>query len=195
MAARAGPTSTAFHAYTDEQWAAIEGTIPLGKIPPGRDIRFELEQIGREFWLMRGWRLRRLSSANYDRLCQCIELLAQISDPLFQTMITESLIDKKLVAWKDWAEIYRGRAFQRGSDEHRELLYDRVIRVWTRVLGGRVASSASGPSTRFLDVVLGPILGSEAPGPEGIKALVQRRGFVKRQRRPPHRRRKKIPPI
>jgi hypothetical protein len=163
--------SNTFHSYTEAQWAVIERELPSRSSV--QDIRFELEQIGREFWGMRQQRSRRPSLRDRERLRYCIKILAQLESPALKKDF--ELTRRRLTGWDKLLEAWSGAGFQRKRDVHRELLYDRVIRLWTGPLGGSLRVSTTGPLARFLDAVLEPILGlEEMPGLDGIKAILQR---------------------
>jgi len=57
-----------------------------------------------------------------------------------------------------------------------------MIWLWEHSLGGRFGVSFEGPLARFLAAALGPILRSEMPGSDGIKALLQREKDSRRKR-------------
>jgi len=173
MAPQADDQFTPFHSYTDAQWAAIEQTLPAQRSFWARDIRFELEQIGREFWGMRQQRLRRPSAHDRARLRLCIETLARLKSPALKRDFMPTY--SRLMAWDALLEMWSGEGLQRKRDILRELLYARVIALWECVLGGRFGVSSTGPLARFLDAVLDPILGpEEMPSLDGIKAMLQR---------------------
>ena len=164
--------SIPFHRYTDAEWAAIEQKLPQKKSPPGRDIRFELEQMGREFWAMRHQRLLRPSARDREGLHQCIELMERFESRSLKKALEPAY--RKMKAWDDLLVAWNSEAFQRQRDAHRELRYGRIIGLWEGPLGGRLGVSTTGPLASFLDAALGPILGAEKPGFEGIKAILQR---------------------
>jgi hypothetical protein len=173
MAKKAVNQSNAFHSYTEAQWAVIEQGLPAQRTFWTRDIRFELEQIGREFWGMRQQRLKRPSARDRARLRLCIETLARLENPALKRdfMLTYS----RLMAWDELSEAWSGEGFRRTRDILRELLYARAIALWVGVLGGHFGVSRIGPLARFLAAVLAPILGpDETPNEEGIKAILQR---------------------
>jgi hypothetical protein len=171
MAVTARHESTPFHSYTDAQWAAIEQELPQKGSPPGRDVQFELEQIGRAFWGMRHQRWLRLSAHDQESLRRCIKLIERFESRSLKKTLEFTLQTMK--AWDGLMAAWNSGAFQRKSDIHRQLLYDRILRLWVG-LGGRLGASLTGPTARFLDAVLGPILGSEAPGLDGIRAIIRR---------------------
>jgi hypothetical protein len=171
MTAKAKRQPTTFHSYTEAQWTVIERELPSRS--SARDIRFELEQIGREFWGMRQQRLRRPSSRDYERLRYCVKMLARLESPALKKDL--EFAHWRLTGWDKLLEAWSGAGFQRKRDVHRELLYERVIRLWTGPLGGSLGVSTTGPLARFLDAVLEPILGpEEMPGLDGIKAILRR---------------------
>jgi hypothetical protein len=173
MAKKAAKQSSAFHRYTEAEWAAIERTLPAQRSLWARDIRFELEQIGREFWGMRQQRLRRPSAHDCELLRLCIETLARLKSPALKRDFMPTY--SRLMAWDGLLEMWSGEGFQRQRDIHRELLYARAIALWESVLGGRFGVSSTGPLARFLVAVLEPILGpDETPSDDGIKAMLQR---------------------
>src|SRR5262249_52918444 len=138
-----------------------------------RDIRFELEQIGREFWGMRQQRLKRPSVRDRAHLCLCLETLAHLRSPALKRDFMPTY--SRLMAWVGLLEMWSGEGVQRKRDILRELLYERAIALWESVLGGRFGVSRTGPLARFLDAVLDPILEpEEMPGLDGIKAMLQR---------------------
>jgi hypothetical protein len=170
MAPQADDQSSAFHSYTEAEWAAIEQTLPAQRTLWMRDIRFELEQIGCQFWGMRQQRLRRPSVRDHERLRRCIKMLARLESPVLKKDL--AFVYWRLWGWDALLEAYRGKA---ANDVYREMLYVRIIMLWEYPLGGRFGVSSTGPLARFLDAVLDPILGSEEmPGFDGIKAMLQR---------------------
>src|SRR5262245_66146999 len=87
--AEAEPTTT-FYRYTDAQWAEIERLLPAQKLLWMRDVRFELEQMGRQLWAMRRVRGRTIAvegQPNYsakedcERLRRCLDELKQFQHP------------------------------------------------------------------------------------------------------------------
>jgi hypothetical protein len=170
MTPRAVRQSSIFHSYTEAQWAAIEQTLPAQRSLWARDIRFELEQIGREFWGMRQQRLRRPSARDPERLRRCIKMLECLESPALKKDLAFTYW--RLRGWDALLEAYSGKAT---SDVHREILYVRIIMLWEYPLGGRFGVSSTGPLARFLVAVLDPILGpDETPSDDGIKAMLQR---------------------
>jgi len=143
MAAKANRKSTPFHSYTDTQWATIEQTLPPQRTFWARDIRFELEQIGREFWGMRQQRLKRPSVRDRAHLCLCLETLAHLRSPALKRDFMPTY--SRLMAWVGLLEMWSGEGFQRKRDILRELLYARAIALWESVLGGRFGVSRTGP--------------------------------------------------
>ena len=116
MAAKAGREITPFHNYTDAQWAAIQQKMPR-ESPSWRDIRFELEQIGREFWGMRHQRLLRPSARDHEGLRRCIKLIERFkSRPLKKALESAH---RTMKAWDDLMVAWNSEAFQRTSDIHR----------------------------------------------------------------------------
>jgi hypothetical protein len=173
MAPEAAQQSNTFPSYTEAEWAAIERTLPAQRTFWMGDIRFELEQIGRQFWAMRQQRLDRPSEDDHARLRLCIETLTRLKSPVLQRDLAPAYW--RLWGWNALLEMYSGTGFQRTGDDHREIMYARVIYVWEKILGGRFTASRTGPLPRFLNAVLTPILGSEEMlGEDGLKAMLQR---------------------
>jgi hypothetical protein len=173
MAKKAAKQSSAFHCFTEADWAAIEQTLPAQRSLWARDIRFELEQIGREFWGMRQQRLRRPSARDHKRLRRCIKMLACLESSVLKNDL--AFVYRRLMGWDALLEMYSSEGFQRKRDVHREVLYARIIALWESSLGGRFGVSSTGPLARFLDATLNPILGPEEMlGLDGIKAVLQR---------------------
>src|SRR5215813_12798173 len=173
MTLGAAQQSSTFHSYTEAEWAAIEQTLPAQKTLWTRDIRFELEQIGRQFWAMRQQRLGRPSEDDHDRLRLCIEALTRLRSPVLQRDLAPAYW--RICGWNALLEAYSGPGFQRTSDVHREIMYARVIALWENILGGRFTASRTGPLPRFLNAVLAPILGPEEMlGDDGLKTMLQR---------------------
>jgi hypothetical protein len=181
MATKAAPETTSFHRYTDEQWVAIERILPpTNLLSWGRNVRFALEQIGREFCAMRDRRLRRPSAREHEQLRRCIARIESIRHPSLRRALGPSY--DLMRAWDSLLEAWSSKGFQRRRDVHRELLYGRMIWLWEHSLGGRFGVSFEGPLARFLTAALGPILRSEMPGSDGIKALLQREKDSRRKR-------------
>jgi hypothetical protein len=167
--------------YTAAEWARIEETLPQKGSPPAREIRFELEQMGREFWAMRNRRSGRPSEDEHKGLRRCIEW---IENELEHYDLKKALKPayRVMVGWNAQMEAWNGRGFQRHSDAYRELLYERVGELWVGSLRGKVGTSHDvygigviGPFVRFFTAVFEPILPPEEMlSPEGIRSLIRR---------------------
>jgi hypothetical protein len=178
--------SDTFTRYTDAEWAEVQQT--RNDWPPGIDwvaIRTELEQAGRDFWLMRRKRLRRPQRPEQERLRQLIKQLCDLDiafpvlGPKLMVLLGPAL--RFMMAWDELLQVWASRHFQRRSDEHRELLHQRVRMLWTGSLGGELGTSTdsfgetrTGPFVRFFTAVTEPILGPEALSPDGIDKMIRR---------------------
>jgi hypothetical protein len=183
------PSSHSFERFTDADWAAIQRAAQARKDCPlginWTEIRVELEQAGRDFWRMRRRRLRRPEQLEQEHLRQLIKQVQDL-DVAFpalgqklKVLLGPAL--RFMMAWNELLQIWASKYFQRRSDEHRELLYQRVRMMWTGLLGGTLGTSTDsfgekriGPFVRFFTAVTQPILGSEALSPEGINKMVRR---------------------
>jgi hypothetical protein len=179
--------SDAFTRYTDAEWVEIQQAVQFRKdCPPGlnwTEIRIDLEQVGRDFWMMRGRRLRRPSPREHERLRQLIKPMQDL-ETAFPRLGQELKVKLEpayrwMLAWDALLEVWSSKHFRGRADAHRSLLYQRVLLMWIGPLRGEpkfsrtVDGEVSGPLARFLAHVLGPILGPEAPGPEGIASIVK----------------------
>jgi hypothetical protein len=187
--------STGFDGYSDEQWKAI---VDARKDWPSginwAEIRSEIERAGRGFWSARELRRGYLPD-ELQRIRRVIKDMKKLESDLshFDIPIVKSMIMnrarhievelkslrrdlERLDAILDGSIAFRGQA-----DAHREILYFLMLRLWTGKLGGELKFSrdpkgkaAGGPLVRFLTAVLEPILGPEAPGSEGIAAIIKK---------------------
>jgi hypothetical protein len=178
--------SPSFERFTDAQWAEVQQT--RNDWPPGIDwvaIRTELEQAGRDFWLMRRRRLRRPQRLEQEHLRHLIEQLRGLDSAFpvlgskFAVLLGPAL--RFMMAWDELLQVWASKYFQRRSDEHRELLHQRVRMIWTGPLGGELGVSTdrsgekrTGPFVRFFTAVTEPILGSGALSPDGIDKMIRR---------------------
>ena len=175
-----------FNRFSDAQWAEIQRA--RDDWPPGIDwaaIRIELEQAGRDFWLMRRRRLRRPQQPEQERLRHLIKQLCDL-DIAFPVLGSKLMVLlgpalRFMMAWDELLQVWAGGPFQRHSDEHRELLHQRVRMLWTGSLGGELGTSTdsfgetrTGPFVRFFTATTEPILGSEALSPDGIDKMIRR---------------------
>jgi hypothetical protein len=148
----------AFRAFTEPQWAAIRAVRPRW---PANNVRWrvvrrKLERAGHHYWMMHCQRLKRL--------------------PPKRKRDALPADDPKLFLYEVWTSKY----FQRRADEHRELLYLRVMNVWTGQLGGKLAFSR-GPDNQpryslvqFMTMALRPILGRKTPRPTGLADIIDK---------------------
>jgi len=152
-----------FKAFTEPQWAAVRAVRPRWSDDNVRwlVVRRKLEQAGVDYWAMHQHRLKNL--------------------PPRQARNALQVNDRHLPLYEAWTSKY----FQRRADDHRELLYLRVMNVWTGQLGGKLAFSR-GPDNQpryslvtFMTLVLRPILGRKTPRPTGLADIIDK----KRRRR------------
>jgi len=179
-------SSDTFLGYSDVEWAKIQRARE--DWPPEVDwvvIRAELEQAGRDFWLMRRRRLRRPDKAEHERLRQLIKQLPNldIAFPILGQQLKARLESalRFMTAWDELLQVWASKHFSRRSDAHRELLHQRVRQLWTGPLRGKLAAGTdatgeqrTGPFVRFFTAATEPILGPEALGPGGIRKMVRR---------------------
>jgi hypothetical protein len=127
-----------FNALTPEQWKAIRS---LGKgLSPKvlwSEVREEIEQAGRDFWVMRTNRMRRPPVDERDRLKRALgavrKLRNNLPDDLARITALVSLeraIGNRLIIFEIWA----GKSFKSQADAHRALLYSRLLLMWTQHL-------------------------------------------------------------
>ncbi|KRR11546.1 hypothetical protein [Bradyrhizobium valentinum] len=71
------------------------------------------------------------------------------------------------------------------SKRLRGMLYEAILRIWTGMLGQKLArnkpdkgasrtTAPSGPTLRFLQAVLRPVMKNEMPGPWGVVDIIER---------------------
>ena len=175
-----------FERYTDAEWADLQRARE--DWPSEIDwavVRTELEQAGRDFWLMRYRRLRGPQRREQERLRQLIKQLRDLDiafpvlGPKLKVLLGPAL--RFMMAWDELLQVWASKHFQRRSDEHRELLHQRVRMLWTGSLGGELGTSTdssgeqrTGPFVRFFTAATEPILGPEALSPAGIDKMVRR---------------------
>jgi hypothetical protein len=180
-----------FTALTEEQWAAIwslgDDLSPDIQWPA---VRQEIEQAGRDFWLMRANRTQRPPVDERDRLKRALRDVRKIQRALpdlasiAHLAVVERDIENQLTVYEVWASKF----FKSQADAHKALLYYRLLLMWTE-LGGELQFSRdvydkpTGPLVQFLMVALGAILGEESPGPAGVGSIIERERHRRRQRR------------
>jgi hypothetical protein len=171
-----------FAAFTEEQWAAIRSL--RDKWPADiqwAEVRQEIEQAGRDFWTQRANRLRRPPVDERDKLARWLRQVRKLQEELPDDLAgvtdlaqLERAVENRLIIYEIWA----GKLFRGQADAHRELLYWRLLQIWTRQLHGalkfsrRLDSTPTGPAVQFAVVALKAILGDEAPSPAGIKDII-----------------------
>src|SRR5262249_46644474 len=150
-------------------------TLPQKGSPSGRDIRFELEQMGREFWGMRTKRVRKPTARERAGLLRCIKWIEEELEHLQLRRALKPAYEI-MTAWASLLDAWNSRAFQGQADAHRWLLYHRMFRLWMGVLGGELGASRdkydqpSGPLVCFFEAAVNPILDpKERLGREGIR--------------------------
>jgi hypothetical protein len=175
-----------FERYSDVQWAEVQqARDDWSSEIDWAAIRTELEQAGRDFWQMRHRRLRRPQRPEPERLRQLIEQLGDLDiafpilGPKLKMLLGPAL--RFMMAWEELLQVWTSKHFQRRSDEHRELLHQRVRMIWTGPLGGELGTSTdafgeqrTGPFVRFFIAATKPILGREALSSGGIDKMVRR---------------------
>jgi hypothetical protein len=183
---------TTFTTFADAQWEAIQAA--RADWPAGIDwpaVRLELEQAGRDFWVMRANRRRRPPKAERARLQRALKHLYQLERDLVGLEIKRTFIELKhgienrLAIYEAWS----GRPFKGRADAHREFLYLRVIEQWTGPLQGELKVSrrgdgvADGPTVRYLAAVLAAVLGDETPGRAGIANIIRKEEKRRREKK------------
>lgn len=171
---------TQFISFTDAQWADVQAA--RADWPADIDwpkVRGRLEQAGRDFLAMRANRLRQPPKLGRRRLQSALERVR----PLGHKHI-EHMLENQLAIYEAWSS----RHFGARADAHRELLYWRVLAVWTNQMGGELKFShadevAVGPLIRFLATVFTAILGNEAPKPAGLAGIIVKERRLKERRR------------
>jgi len=175
-----------FERYSDVQWAEVQqARDDWSSEIDWAAIRTELEQAGRDFWQMRHRRLRRPQRLEQEHLRHLIEQLRGLDSAFpvlgskFAVLLGPAL--RFMMAWDELLQVWASKYFQRRSDEHRELLHQRVRMIWTAPLGGekgvstdRSGEKRTGPFVRFFTAVTEPILGSGALSPDGIDKMIRR---------------------
>jgi hypothetical protein len=179
-----------FDRYTDEQWEAI--VAARADWPPGikwAGVRADLERHGRAHHSRRASRPAdpQREFRSLLKKLQHIKALEAASDLPERAAAELKLWRRRLEGEEMSLSLYCSKAFRGRSDLSRSVLFARVLVVWTERLGGKLQVSrdsyhgkVGGPAVRFLIAVLKPILGPEAPTPEGMAAIIKREAAGKK---------------
>lgn len=181
-----------FTKFTDAQWAEIrDARADWPADINWAAVRQELEQAGRDFWVMRANRRRRLPKEERKRLRRALKLLHELNQLVVELGIKHTFIGlehglkNRLTIYEVWG----GRPFEGRADAHRELLYTRAIQQWAGRLQGELKVSrradgiADGPMVRYLAAVLAAVLGDETPGRAGIAKIIRKEEKRRREKK------------
>lgn len=190
-----------FQAFTDEQWRAYQSICRKWPAPIDWDeARLKLEEACREFVAAEAEREASRRSEEYKcQLDGCISLfkafqassaklreLSPSSDDLEGLPdlgpIGERLHDLR-IQYETWTTPFSGR-----NNRNRETFDSRVLSIWEEHFHGRIrssrgrASTPTGPLIRFLSLTYKLVLGKWAPGPSGIRGIIDRAKKKRRKR-------------
>jgi hypothetical protein len=180
-------------AFTDEEWAAIRAVCDdWSPHIQWTEVRQEIEELRRGFWLMRANRMKRPPVEERNKLKRARGTLQKLQSDLPDDLrnITdlaplERAIQNRLTIYEIWGE----KSFKGRADSHRALVYDQLLLIWTQRLGRSLEFSRdvhgvpTGPLVQFLTVALNAIMGNEAPGPLGISSLIEKERHRRRKQR------------
>jgi hypothetical protein len=148
--------------YTAEQRRAIQK-----ELPPGADVEAELETLEKSASAYLSLSRQRARYFTSKGKLQGREFIGQQE----QSLNTDKLAGH----YKETARLFSGR-----RNLYRELLFDGVLYVWTR-LGGKLAVStapnggrATGPLLRFFLACVGPVLKEQTPSPHSVWDIIER---------------------
>ena len=186
------PPSRTFVCYSDDEWAEIQRAVQTREdCLPGLNwlqIRFDLEQIGRDYWALEQQRARKPSDAEYERLRDLIKLVQdiEIAFPVLGHQLRAKLEPayRWMTAWDGLLEGLTSRHFHGTANLFRKLLYGLVIETWHGPLRGELGTSHStgtdgieivtGPLVRFFEAAVNPILGPrKALSRPGIRKIIR----------------------
>ena len=185
-------SSHTFDRYSDTEWANIQRAVQSRKdCPPGLNwsqIRFDLEQIGRDYWVLERQHARKPSTVEYARLHDLIKQVQdiEIAFPVLGHQLRAKLEPayRWITAWAKLLEGLNSRHFQRTANLFRKLLYSLVLGTWHGPLRGELGTSHStsidgiesvtGPLVRFFEAAVNPILGpGKALSRPGIRKIIR----------------------
>lgn len=148
--------------YTAEQRRAIQEELPRGA-----NLKAELktlEKSANAYLSLSRHRARYFTSKGKLQVREFIEQQEQSPNA---ARLAEH--------YKETARLFSGR-----KNLYRELLFDGVLFVWTR-LGGKLAVStapnggrATGPLLRFFLACIGPVLKEQTPSPHSVWDIIER---------------------
>jgi hypothetical protein len=181
-----GKVMGTFTHFSDDEWAAILATRAWPSEADLQQMRLELENAGRFFWLTHTRRRGMSPSTAHPRLKRALKHLPP--DPRLRARVE---------AWLAYYEALSSKLFKGQRNEYRETLYWRILRIWSDVTGetelafSRGASDGAprGALIRFMAAVLGPILGDDAPTLEGLVKIIRRKRTARESIKYKHRNR------
>lgn len=183
----------AFKAFTDEQWRAYQSVRRRWPAPIDWDeARLLLEQACREFSEVETQREQRRRSKEYkvalDRAARALGTLRatlreleELSpsgndlEGLPDLVIVEEKLGLLRSEYETWSTPFGGR-----KNRNRERLDNRLLSIWEEQFHGRLRSSKgqsdtpTGPLVRFLLLTYRTLLGKRAPGPSGIRSVIEK---------------------
>jgi hypothetical protein len=152
--------------YTESEWQAVVDVMTaLPPLPAKRRLiaaRLRLERAAK--WYLESIEHRR-KAIKIDT--QALERLQHIPQGLSDDL-------KKHAADILQAERERRQRHSRNRNPQREMLYIATLEVWTIDFKQLAAISSSGPTIRFLNAALGPVMGENTPAPEGWRRVIKR---------------------
>jgi hypothetical protein len=190
-----------FEAFTEEQWQAYQSINRRWPAPIDWDeARRQLEQACCEYSAIETQREERRRSKEYKaaletasrscgRLRVSLSELEELSpsgsdlDGLPDLGLIEQRLDELSIQYETWSTPFGGR-----KNRIRETLDNRLLSIWEEQFHGRIRSSKGtsptpiGPLIRFLSITYKIVLGRWAPGPSGIRSIIEK--AKKRKRRP-----------
>jgi hypothetical protein len=193
-----------FNAFTEEQWQAYQGICR--KWPETIDwneARRQLEQACRQYSAIEAAREARRRSAEYETALygaeRALRLLQTWLDRLNEMAPSDlqGLPDVRVIGhrfrhlraqYEKWSTPFAGR-----NNRIRETLDNRLLSIWEEQFHGRIRSSKgisptpTGPLVRFLLLTYRIVLGKYAPGPSGVRSIIEkakkrRRGYSRRKK-------------
>jgi hypothetical protein len=172
--------------FTATEWSAIVSTSP-NPLPKGADLkaaRIELQDAATVYLAGRHWPKKlRAGLPAWRKTCKSIERALEHAEKQRQDKIAVESpeLDKIVAGLRDLSQIARSLLLplmamsgdRRGTrDSSRDRLYSSALSLWTKMggelkfsrpSGGAKSTRPGGPTIRFLEIALKPILKDEMP--------------------------------
>jgi len=182
-----------FKAFTEEQWLAYRAISRKWPAPIEWDeARCQLEQACREYSAVEAQREQRRRSTEYkaaletaDRTLGSLRVKLSTLEELspsgndLEGLPDLGVIEDRLKHLRDqyetWSTPFGGR-----KNRNRETLDNRLLSIWEEQFHGSIRSSKgksatpTGPLIRYLLLTYKIVLGKWAPGPSGVRSIIEK---------------------